>query len=134
MSTLETYEVRFPHGLLAPEVERVRLHALVALDRRSEALHRLDALELEGQDRGGELATLRGELRAREGRCSEAVQDFSRALPNAPDRIGERALFGRSACLASLGDRYGARRDLEQYLKRFPSGRHAGAVRHALAK
>ncbi|HVU49406.1 MAG TPA: hypothetical protein VHL80_01905, partial [Polyangia bacterium] len=80
-----------------------------------------------------ELRVIRGELAARAS-CSAAVADFDRALAaSPPPALAERALHGRAACLVRLGEPAAARRDLEEYLRRFPEGRFAAEARRGLA-
>ena len=64
----------------------------------------------------------------------DAIADFTPCADGArcrPD-TEERALYGRASCRERVGQRAGARADLERYLARFPRGRFASAVRTAL--
>lgn len=134
LRALDAYERRFPAGALAPEAAAARIDALLALGRRGQALERLDGLQLERLPRGAELRVLRGELRAGRGRLDEAVSDFSAvlALSAAPPAVVERALYGRGSCRSRLGDAAGARADLREVIRRFPTGALAGAAERAL--
>jgi TolA-binding protein len=78
----------------------------------------------------------RAELRAERGRCGAALNDFNPLLAAEapPDLVTERALYGRATCRAQQGDGAGARRDLEHYLARFPSGRFADQAQAAIGK
>jgi hypothetical protein len=134
LAALDEYERRFPAGALAPEAAAARIDALLALGRRAQALSRLEALSLDRLPRGAELRTLRGELHAGRGALGAALDDFSAvlALPTAPPSVVERALYGRGSCRSRLGDVAGARADLNELLRRFPSGPFAEPARRAL--
>ena len=134
LAALDEYERRFPAGALAPEAAAARIDALLALGRRAQALSRLEALSLDRLPRGAELRTLRGELHAGRGALGAALDDFSAvlALPSAPPSVVERALYGRGSCRSRLGDVAGARADLNDLLRRFPSGPFAEPARRAL--
>jgi hypothetical protein len=79
---IERYEREHPRGELRREAVLTKVTALVALDRLEEALAILDAIDVEGHPRAPELFVLRGELRARAGRCDEALVDLGRAAGN----------------------------------------------------
>lgn len=134
LGVLDEYERRFPSGALAPEATAARIDALLALGRRAQALQRLEASSLDRLPRGAELRALRGELRAGRGELGGALDDFSVVLATkgAPAGVVERALYGRGSCRARLGDVAGARADLGEYLRRFPSGSFAEPARRAL--
>lgn len=130
LRTLTQYRDRFPAGLLAEEAQAARADALLALDRRGEALALLDQAELKRLGRGGELRVLRGELRAGASRCAEAVSDFGAVLAGSPPpAVAERALAGRAACYGRLGDAQRARADWqalkEQAAPQSPAARAA---------
>jgi len=130
---LEEFTERFPKAVLRPEAEHLRVNLLVSLNRRREALDALDQYELKQETpRALELRVLRAELRARSGRCTEAVADFSAALGNAQGPLHERALYGRYRCHIQLGDASAAKSDREDYLLRFPSGRFAEPLKKEL--
>lgn len=131
LQLLDGYAERFPRGRLAPEAALGRVEALMALDRRNEALRLLETTP--SLPLGRETAVLRGELRASAGRCREAIADFGEALSASPrDALDDRALFGRAFCRARGGDRAGGRTELERYLSVFPQGRFAAQARRAL--
>jgi hypothetical protein len=133
LKTLDDHAARFPHTTLKPEADVTRVEALLALDRRAEALVVLDGMSIPATARGRSLAVARGELRATAQRCSEAIPDFSLALEApAADALAEKALHGRIACLVVIGENGGARTDARTYLERFPSGRFAPEVRRLL--
>lgn len=129
LATLDEYDARFRAGMLRSEATLARLDALMGLGRPAVALSLLDEIALAGP-RPDELLVLRGELRANSGRLREAIQDFDRVLSRkAPRSLHERALYGRASARLRLGDARGATGDFEEYLSRFPDGKHAAEVR-----
>lgn len=127
IATLDAYSAQFPRGVLLEEARAARIEALLALGNKRGALALLDAGSVKS-----DLAVARGELRLEVGRVQEAARDFESALIGAADEVEQRALFGRAACRVRLGDEPGARRDLEEYLRRFPHGASAGAAKRVL--
>jgi hypothetical protein len=138
LEQLDAYLARFPAGQLRLEARLARLDALLALGRRPAALAALEELPRDQVSRRPELLLLRGELLAGATRCGRAIADFTALLEGAaggPTRSldqQERALYGRASCRATLGQTGAARADLEAYLRRFPEGTFAAAVRRAL--
>ena len=132
LATLDAYDARFPTGTLRGESARARVDALLVLGRDDDALGVLRSLALVPQGRDEELRVIRAELSARSS-CARAVADFDRVLADGPaPPLAERALHGRAACLARLGDREGAFRDWRAYLQRYPEGRFAAEARLGL--
>jgi hypothetical protein len=121
LADLDERDRLFPNGLLGLEALRIRAEALLDLGRDREALAALD---------GGRvaltppLALVRGELRARDGRCPEALLDLGPIAGDAatPAALAERALYASASCHARLRDVAAARADLERYGARFPDG------------
>ncbi len=111
----------------------MRVDALLALGRQSEALSILNHLPLAHIGRGGEQRLLCAELRAKED-CGLARADFD-ALVKRPlsPALAERALFGRAAREVQVGDGSNAQRDFRDYLTRFPQGRFADRARGRLS-
>jgi hypothetical protein len=134
LKLFDEHAARFPAGPLATEERIGRVEALLQLGHPDEALALLDPMTLPSKGRRRDMLVTRGELRARAGRCAEALIDFGVALTSEAhdDAAAERALYGRGACRARLGDSDGARSDLTTYLARFPSGRFAADVRAML--
>jgi hypothetical protein len=95
LALCDRFAERFPHGVVAPEIGRVRVDALLALGKRKKALEVLERLAIDGLPRGGELRVLRGELRLEAGRTKEALQDFETALPQVSGDVAARARAGR---------------------------------------
>jgi tetratricopeptide (TPR) repeat protein len=116
-----------PDSRFALERSSLEVEALLALGRDGEALARLDGLPLDQLPRGAERYVVRGELRARAQRWSEARDDFQRALTltSGQPTWSERALWGRAMARLRLQDREAALADLRTYMDRFPSGRYA---------
>lgn len=134
LRSLDEYDRRFPAGALRTEARIARVEALIALDRRRDALPLLEAIE----DGGGALTRnvriTRGELRAEAGRCPEALRDFDAVLAvSERDAAGARALYGRASCRSQAGDVARAREDLARYLALHPDGAFAAAARRQLA-
>jgi hypothetical protein len=130
---LNIYLTHFRGGALAREAEMARVEAFLSLGRREQALAVLDTLSLGEYGREVELRIIRAELRA-EKDCRSAITDFDQVLQAsapAPAFI-ERALHGRASCRLRLGDQEGAKRDLEDYLRRYPGGQFAEEVRNRL--
>jgi hypothetical protein len=124
-------------GALLPEANVTRIEAWLQQGDERRALALLETPAPTSSGRGRELLILRGELRARAGRCIDALVDFGALLDgggSAADSLAERALYGRASCRARQGDGAGARDDLESYLARFPNGRFAGAARATLQR
>jgi thioredoxin-like negative regulator of GroEL len=133
LRALDELAQRFPDGQLARDARIVRVDALVALERRDEALGLLEQMPLDGTPRGDDLRLLRAELRAQRS-CVGALPEFDRLVNRAlPAALAERALVGRGLCRLRGGDAAGGRQDLERYLARFPEGRFAAAARAQLA-
>jgi tetratricopeptide (TPR) repeat protein len=134
LAALDERARRFPAGALADEADLVRVETLLALDDRAAALRLLEGRDLAAGPRARQALELRGELRAAAGRCADAVADLDRAVGSSDDAVAERGLFARASCLTGLGRYPAARRDLEDYLQRFPDGAHAAAVGEALGR
>jgi hypothetical protein len=99
LALLEAHDRRFSGGALRVESRVARAEILLALSRKEQALAVLDGLSLAGLPRSRELSTLRGELRAQAGRCSEARADLSRVLASTEtDDLGKRATRAMSSC------------------------------------
>jgi hypothetical protein len=137
LALLDEREARFgAAGLLSDEARTTRVEALLRLGQRARALALLDTATPRPTGRGRAQRAARGELRADAGRCREAIADFDALLDDGAtsDDLAERALYGRAACLAQLGETDAARADLEAYVERFPSGRNAARARAALER
>jgi hypothetical protein len=129
LAALDAYDARLPHGALRREADAARVDALLLLGRDGEALALLQTLALQTRGRDQELRVVRGELAAATS-CERAVTDFDGVLAAAPPAaLAERALHGRATCLARLGDRPAALRDLRDYLRLYPEGRFAAEAR-----
>jgi hypothetical protein len=134
LSALNDYRGDHPSGKLLPEADAVSIEALLALDRRGDALARLDGMALGSYPNADRLSVLRGELRSEKGRCSEALGDFAQSLDITDSTLRARALYGRASCRAQLGDSDGARADFSACASADPSGRWGEAARRALRR
>jgi hypothetical protein len=96
---ISAYEAAHPNGLLHREALLTKISALVANDREAEALALLDETKLDDHPRSLELTILRGELRARAHRCTDAVGDFESALArDLESTLRARAAKGLARC------------------------------------
>jgi TolA-binding protein len=132
LRALDAWARRFPNGALADEARVARVEALLALGRAPDAL----ALLLEMRDGGAgltrDIQIVRAELLSEQDRCAEAVSDFDELLKGGlHDAADERALYGRAACDLRAGRTALARQGLTRYLRAYPDGRFAAAVRRA---
>jgi tetratricopeptide (TPR) repeat protein len=135
IEVLTRHAALFPQSPLASERSVLEVEALLALGRRDEALLRLDCMPLDNTPRSAERYVVRGELRARARRWSEAGADFDQAMAHSKGSPAsrERALWGRAATRTHTGDRAGARADLQLYLQLYPTGRFASEAARLLA-
>jgi hypothetical protein len=131
LAALDRYRRRHPRGTLRTDAALVRIEALLLLGRRERALQVVEALPAEAVETSLELRLLRAELRA-PADCAAALPELDALLARPlPAPLAERALYGRGGCRLRLGDRAGARQDLEAYRARFPGGRFiADVARH----
>jgi hypothetical protein len=134
LASLDEHDVRFAHGALAPEAALARIEALIRSRRDSDALSLLDRMAPLPIGTGRYFLIARAELRAAAAQCVTANTDFDTLLQGSPasDSITERALWGRASCRSRGTNTNRARRDLYDYLSRFPNGRFAGDAHRAL--
>jgi len=135
LEILTRHAALFPQSPLGSERSVLEVEALLALGHRNEALVRLDRMSLDNTPRSAERYVVRGELRARAQRWSEAGVDFDQALAHGKGNPAwqERALWGRAATRTHTGDQAGARADLQIYLQLYPTGRFASEAARLLA-
>lgn len=99
LALLSAHERRFAHGALSVEAKVARAEILLSLARREQALDVLDGLSVADLPRARELATIRGELRARVGRCDDARTDLARVLRvTTDDDLAKRAAAALATC------------------------------------
>lgn len=92
LTALDAHERRFPEGSLTTEAHLLRAEILLGQGRERESLHLLDRVKLDGSPRSRELFTVRGELRVKAGRCSEARADLLEVVRGgAEDDLAKRA-------------------------------------------
>jgi hypothetical protein len=127
LTLLNELEKSHPRSLFALERSNLQVEAALTLGREKEALARLDGMALDDLPRSAERYLLRGELRARFRRWSEARDDFDHALSHGAvaGNGHERALWGRGVARLRAGDPAGGQADLYRYLATYPSGHHA---------
>lgn len=129
-------------GDRAPSLTAVAglVEVLFALDRRLEALERLDEAELDASPLGRRLRAERGVLRGEARRCEAAVADLDLALGAAPGPQAAglpaadagRARFRRGLCRLRQGQRAAAWEDLEGVAERAPDPALREAARRHL--
>lgn len=137
LALLDQHRARFPSSTLAPEVAAMRIEAFLTAGRTAAALAELDRFPLGAAPGSNAWRVVRGELRAKIDRWRDAESDFTDALVvcgDNRDELMERALWGRAAARAHLGNAAGAQSDAASYLGRFPQGRFAEAARRLLAR
>jgi hypothetical protein len=99
LALLAEHDRHFPRGALGIEAKVARAEVLLGLARKAQALAVLDSLVLASLPRARELETLRGELRAQSGRCSEARADLEQVLSiDSHDDLGRRATRALAIC------------------------------------
>jgi hypothetical protein len=134
LARLDEHRERFPRGLLRADADLLRVDALVALERRAEALALLESLPVPWSPRGAELQVLRGELRAAHS-CRQARRDFDQVLAReVPAAVAERALRGRAICRINEAGASAATVELRAYLARFPAGPFAAQATKLLRR
>jgi len=132
---LAAAEARFPRADLKTEWATLRAEALLDLGDKPQALRVLDLLPAGSPAFNRRLHVARGELRADQNRCAEAIADFESALAAVPrDDEDERALRGRAVCLLAGGGLNAARADLNLYVRVFPGHAFAHQARALLEK
>ena len=118
---LDQGEARFPRADLQTEWATLRVEALLELGDKKGALRVLDLLPTGAPAFNRRLRVARGELRADQNRCAEAITDFQSVLSAVPrDDEDERALRGRAVCRLTGGGLNAARSDLDLYVRVFP--------------
>ena len=96
---LNEHDHHFPGGHLQSESRLLRAEIFLAQGRERDGLDLLDRMNLAASPRSRELYTVRGELRVKAGRCSEARADFSEVLARSiADGFGKRAAEALSHC------------------------------------
>jgi tetratricopeptide (TPR) repeat protein len=133
LRALDDYDRQFPAGGLQSEARVARAEALLALDRRRDALPLLEGLEQAGFAPTRDLRVARGELLAEAGQCERAIGDFDAVVAVGDgDAVGGRALYARASCRLRAGAVELAREDLRRYLVTHPDGPSAAGARRAL--
>ena len=116
---------QWPERATALPVVAIQVEAFLAAKREWAALDALEATTLDASMLGDRMLVRRAELRARAGRCHDALADTETALAHVGDRIGPihgRALYWRGACRKHLGDKTAGTKDIQRYLELYPDG------------
>lgn len=132
-TAFQGYLDRYPRGLLEQEVELSLMESQLssgALERAGESMDRF-LQRHPGSERRHEVLLLRANLDRDRGDCAGALERY-RALFQVPGTIGDDATYFAAVCAQRAGRADEARRLLEQYLAKFPSGRHREAAERAL--
>ncbi len=136
LSIWQTYQHRFPQGVLAVETSWNIFEELVAEHRFDEAMSSSDAFLAQHGDffRAGELQLRRADiLRDSLGRPAEAKAEYQQVLTReSRAALRDEALFGLGRCQERLGERADARSTFELYGKQFPTGNHRAEVARRL--
>jgi len=75
---------------------------------------------------------LDGEVKRQLGRCAEALQAYDQVLGKRPEARGSR--WGAAVCHDTLGQKDAARRNYEEYVRRFPNDDRAKEAKAALKR
>ena len=73
---------------------------------------------------------LDAELKRKQGRCADALPKYDQVLAKFEGARGSR--WGAAVCRDTLGQKDGARRDYEEFVKRFPDDDRAKDAKAAL--
>jgi hypothetical protein len=96
---LAAYDQRYPSGHMRLEARVLRAEIYLVQGKSDAALSVLDVISLAGLPRARELATVRGELRAKAGRCREAKADLGNVLESSlTDALARRATQALAHC------------------------------------
>jgi TolA-binding protein len=123
----QRYRDRYPRGLLRAEADLYVIEALPRVGNDARALEEARAFlrRYPRSERRGEVARVAADLARTRGDCRGALDLYETAArASLSSRDADDAAFGRAACLSALGDG-GAPQAARDYLRRFPSGRHA---------
>lgn len=132
LAALVEAQRRFPAGALALEAALTAVEVRLALGGGEPALREMDRflLRFGDSERADEVRWLRASLLLERGACARARPDLE-ALAHDAER-GDDAQFALASCARRSGDLARGREALEEYLRRFPAGRHRGEVEAAL--
>ena len=128
LSALAEHQRRFAGGALALESSLTAIEARLQLGQDEPALREIDGfLARYGEsERATEVRWLRASLLQSRGDCAGAAPEL-RLLAREGARA-EEALFLLAGCARQSGDAAEERLRLEEYQRRFPSGRHRAEV------
>jgi len=77
-------------------------------------------------------AFMDGEIKRQLGRCADALPRYQQVLAKNP--AAQNSRWGSAVCYESVGDKIAARRDYEEFLKRFPKDDRAKEAKEALKR
>jgi TolA-binding protein len=134
IDALDDYRRRFPDGALALEASLSALEARLALGQDEAALREMDAFlaRWPASERAAEVRWLRASLLAGKGDCAGVLADLQALAAQGPR--ADDASFVLASCIRRGGNVEAARAQLEDYLRRFPQGRHAAEAARALGR
>jgi outer membrane protein assembly factor BamD (BamD/ComL family) len=134
LAALAEYERRYPQGTLAREAALTAVEAHLSLGGGEPALRAMDSFlaRFGESERAPDVRWLRASLLVDRGECAQAAPDLEAlALAGAH---ADGALFALASCSRAAGQLDQARARLEEYLRRFPEGRHRAEVQAALGE
>lgn len=126
------YRMRFPSGSLRQEVDLSIIEILVRQQRIARAELEMSQFvsQYPSSERRLEIIFLRGNARRELDRCPDALRDYRHVIAHAHETtLVDDATFYSAVCRADAGKQEAARRELHDYLERFPRGRHAVKAR-----
>jgi TolA-binding protein len=131
LGAFRRYQEKYPEGALRPEVDLSVMEIEATLGQRAEALTESDHFlsSYPQSERVKEVRLLRANLLRAGGDCVSALREYG-VLPDV--ELGDEGAYAVAYCHGELGDRAAAKRALQTYLTRFPSGSHGAEARRAL--
>ncbi len=132
---LEELAEQWPEHASSPPVIATKVAALLAERREWAALDALDGAALDTSALAHRLRAQRAELRARAGRCYDALEDTAVVLKDETSGPAHaQALYWRGACRVHVGKRALGREDVKRYLELYPDGALVKRAKKTLAR
>ncbi len=134
LAAFTEHQRRFPGGSLAQEVALSAIEAQLRLEQFEPALAAMEAFVTRYPDseRLHEVHFLQAQVHSQRGDCARALPLFAGLLED--PRRADDALYLTAYCEQELNLHAAARKHLQEYLKRFPAGKHLKEARAALGK